>query len=280
MRRILRFAKRVLQKTVPNRIFSLYMSKVVREYNELSSGERDFFRLIESQVASIVDIGARTDTFYATYPTQNEIKRKVFMFEANPAFVSKLRSITPSIGENNFIFNVAIGREPGNLFYFYDTQSFVEKSSVGNISKYKSARPIEVRTLDSYSGIISNIDFLKTDIEEMDFYALLGARLFLPKIHFIQFELGLGMPHLERTVENTDYWELLESSFDLYILRDEANPIWKTFSNLPLLLTLDEQAKITVNILQTLGYGFNIVGVNKDFGTPQSIFDNVGRLKL
>jgi len=280
MLRILRLAKKVLYKVVPNRILSFYLSKIVLEYNELSSGEKDFFRLIEGQVKSVVDIGARTDTFYATYPSADGIKRKVFMFEANPAFVAKLTTLTPSIGEDNFIFNVAIGREPGSLYYFYDTQSFVSKSNVGNVSKFKSTKPIEVRTLDSFSGIISTIDFLKSDIEEMDFYALLGASLFLPKIRFIQFELGLGMPHLGRFVENSDYWELLDSSFDLFILRDEANPIWKTFPNLPLLLTLDQEAKILVSILQKIGYGFNIIGINKSFGIPEPLFNNIGQLRL
>lgn len=268
-----------MQAIIPNQIFSFYLSRVVGKYNELSSGEKDFFGLIESHVTSIVDVGARTDTFYATYPGETQIKRKVFMFEANPAFVSKLRTITPSVDQNNFIFNVAIGKEPGSLYYFYDTQSFIEKSNVGNISKYKSAKPIEVRTLDSYSEIIQDIDFLKTDIEEMDFYALLGARTFLPKIKFIQFELGLGILYLDRTVENSDYWELLEPSFDLFILRDEANPIWKDSPNLSLLLTLDREAKIVVNILQKLGYGFNIVGINRKFKIPQTIFSNIGKFK-
>ena len=280
MLRFLRLPKKVLQAIIPNQIFSLLLSRVVEEYNELSQGEKDFFGLIESHVTSIVDVGARTDTFYATYPSSYGIKRKVFMFEANPAFVSKLRAITPSIDQNNFIFNVAIGKEPGNLYYYYDTQSFIKKSNVGNISRYKSAKPIEVRTLDSYSEIIPDIDFLKTDIEEMDFYALLGASTFLPKIRFIQFELGLGMPYLDRTVSNSDYWELLEPSFDLFILEDEANPIYKAIPNLPLLLTLNSEAKIVVNILQKLGYGFNIVGINRDYKIPQTILSNIGEINL
>lgn len=280
MLRFLRLPKKVLQAIIPNQIFSLLLSRVVEEYNELSQGEKDFFGLIESHVTSIVDVGARTDTFYATYPSSYGIKRKVFMFEANPVFVSKLRAITPSIDQNNFIFNVAIGKEPGNLYYYYDTQSFIKKSNVGNISKYKSAKPIEVRTLDSYSEIIPDIDFLKTDIEEMDFYALLGASTVLPKIRFIQFELGLGMPYLDRTVYNSDYWELLEPSFDLFILKDEANPIYKAIPNLSLLLTLNSEAKLVINILQKLGYGFNIVGINREYKIPQAILSNIGEINL
>lgn len=62
-----------------------------------------------------------------------------------------------------------------------------------------------MRTIDSFSETIPQIDFLKTDIEEMDFYAFLGAKRALAKVHFVPFELGLGMPHLGRKVENSDY---------------------------------------------------------------------------
>jgi hypothetical protein len=202
------------------------------------------------------------------------------MFEANPSFVSKLKNLTPNLGQSNFVFGVAIGAVPGSMYYFYDTQSFVEKSSVGIISRHKAKKPIEVRTLDSYSEIIHQIDFLKTDVEEMDFYALLGATLSLPKISFIQFELGLGMPYLGRTVESSDYWELLDPKFELFILRDEANPIWLTFPTLPLLLTLNQEAKMMISILKKLGYGFNIVGINRDFRKVESLLSNIGQLKL
>ncbi len=277
MRRILRIFKRILLKFVPLRFQSLYHSLIVKEYNELSTGEVQFFVLIRDFVECMVDVGARTDTFYANSPVRPGKNRKVFMFEANPAFAGRLVSTTPSLGNQNFVHNVAIGKEPGNLYYFYDSQSFVEKSNVGTVSRQKSNKPIEVRTLDSFSKEISKIDFLKTDIEEMDFYALLGASSTLPNIHFIQFELGLGMPHNGRRVQNFDYWELLEKDFKLFILQD-ANPLWGTFPTLPLLLELNFEAKMAITILQSLGYGFNIVGINEKMGIPDSLNDYIGVL--
>jgi FkbM family methyltransferase len=249
----------------------------VKEHNELSSGEIDFFNIIKDDIETVVDVGARTDTFYAKSPSKLGVNRSVFMFEANPAFAKKLASLTPSLGQSNFVFNIAIGKEHGHLHYFYDTQSFVKISNVGNVSKHKSIKPIEVRTLDSFSETISKIDFLKTDIEEMDFFALLGAKSTLPRIQYIQFELGLGMQYKGRTVQNSDYWDLLEPTFNLFILRD-SNPVWNTYPNLPLLVTLDSNSKIIISILQSLGYGFNIVAINKKTRVSDALSRSIGHI--
>ena len=265
---------------IPNKILSIYYSRRVQKYNELSTGEKDFFYLVKDFLKSVVDVGARTDTFYASVYFNEGKSCDVHMFEANPAFAKKLIEITPSLNKNSFVYNCAIGKDHGELYYYYDSQSFVLKSNMGNISRYKSNTPIEVRTIDSFSTVIKQIDFLKTDIEEMDFYALLGAKNTLPRVHFIQFELGLGMSYMDRKVANIDYWELLEPNFDLYVLRDEANPIWKANDSLPLLLRLTLELKIVIEILQVTGVGFNIVGINKLKGTPESLKTFIGHLHL
>lgn len=277
MKNLFRQVKKTILFLVPKQIKLFYLSRVVRQYNELSVGEKEFFLLIKNFVNTVVDVGARTDVFYANSLLDSKVSKKVYMFEANPLFAAKLRDLAPSIDVNSFVFNFAIGKEPGALFYFYDTQSFVRKSRVGNVSKYKSKTPITVRTIDSFSETIKDIDFLKTDIEEMDFYALLGAKLTLPDVHFIQFELGLGMPYLDRTVKNSDYWSLLEPNFYLFVLKDE-NPIWKSYPKLPLLLELSVQEKIVIEILQQIGYGFNIVGINKKKGIPQIMQEHIGSI--
>lgn len=278
MKKFLRKVKNFMYFLLPNQFISYFESRIVRSYNELTSGEIEFFDLIADYVNTVVDVGARTDAHYATHASKNKVKRKVFMFEANPSFASKLRDITPKLNEDNFVINVAIGKEQGELFYFYDSQSLVEKSNVGDTSKIKSRKPIAVQTLDSYFETIKEIDFLKTDIEEMDFYALLGASKFLKRTHFIQFELGLGLPYLERKVENSDYWELLEPNFSLFILQDEANPIEKAFSKLPLLVALTPEVKMLMKVLQSLGYGFNVVGINKAYEPINSVLDRTGDL--
>lgn len=127
MNRILRILKRVSFYFIPDALLSFIYSRIVCEYNELSAGEKDFFLNIKPYVHCIVDVGARTDTFYSNSNTDENNGYKCFMFEANPAFAKRLESLT-QINKNSFVYNCAIGKEPGNLFYYYDSQSFVSKS--------------------------------------------------------------------------------------------------------------------------------------------------------
>lgn len=226
---------------------------------------------------TIIDVGPRTDPFYALHKPSSGLKRSVYMFEANPAFAKALSTKIPSLNVTNFVFNVAIGKEATHMYYYYDSQSFVEESRVGNKSKLKSRKQIEVRTIDSYESEIHDCDFYKSDIEEMDFYALLGAKKTLASVHFLQFELGLGMPLQNREVENSDYWNLLEPDFHLFVLKD-ANPIWGAFGELPLLLELNATTKMIIEILQYPGYGFNIVGINRAKGIPKILQEKIGAL--
>ena len=276
--------KPILLKLIPNSILTVFYSRRVTKYNELSLGERDFFHAINDDVQTIFDVGARTDVFYSSTPptttsgsdnTKASLNRRVFMFEANPKFSEVLRTKVDQIGGVNTIVSVAIGAERGELNYFYDSQSFIEVSNVGNKSKYRSFRKIAVETIDTYASTIPDLDFIKIDIEEMDFMALVGARETLGRVRFIQFELGIGAEYKSKKVTNSDYWDLLDPIFDLYILKDEANPIWQAHPGLELLIPLDSEAKSLIEVLQRCGVGFNIVGLNRSFEVSQKLASNI-----
>src|SRR5690606_3866529 len=82
---------------------------------------------------------------------------------------------------------------------------------------------IEIRTIDQFcrDQNISNIDFLKLDIEGHEMAALRGASEMLNKnaIRFIQFEFG-GCNIDSRTYFQ-DFWYLLHERYKIYrIVRD------------------------------------------------------------
>lgn len=268
---VLRLVKRTLLSLIPTSIKRYLKSRSVGHHPELTSGEKDFFNLISGNVRTVVDVGARTDIFYSKTLEKLAKDSSVYMFEANPVFAQKLLAKTSILKQRNIVIDKAIGSEVGELTYFYDTQSFIAGSNVGTVSKLKSRKPISVTTLDLYFKDLGDIDFLKTDIEEMDFHALLGASEILRKVKFLQFELGIGAELKEgKTVSNRMYWELLENEFHLFILKD-TNPIWQRWPRLPLLLCLDTNSKLIIEVLQKTGAGFNIVGVRKGIGL-ESLF--------
>ena len=256
----------------------LFLKRKV-DFNLLSPGEMEFFSNILPLVKGVIDVGARVDTFYSVQIANSDNPdRKTFLFEANPIFASELAQKLVEIKDNNHVFNVGIGREKTDMYYYYDTQSLRAESKVGNSSQVRSKKKIEVMRLDNWISDFGVSNFLKSDIEEMDFYCLLGAGQLLSNIHFLQFELGLGMPFNGGFVENQDYWSLLEPNFHLFILRDESNPIFKTFLTLPLLLTPNTNSKMLIPILQSTGVGFNIVGIHKQKGIPARLESCIGTL--
>lgn len=168
---------KVIKHFLPMPLKRFHYSRKKDDFNKLSSGEIEFFDCISLFVKNIVDVGPRTDIYYAEYVSRNALAGvNIFMIEANPIFARILQQKLKKIGGNNFVLNVGVGFEPNEMFYYFDTQSFVLKSNVGNSSKVKSKERIEICTLDSFVELIKFCDFYKSDIEEMDFYALLGAK--------------------------------------------------------------------------------------------------------
>ncbi len=108
---------------------------------------------------------------------------------------------------------------------------------------------------------------MKTDIESYDYFALVGCGEFISKCRYIQFELGIGAPLSDTTVSNEHYWILLDKWFDLYILKDENNPMWSSGIVDSNLVRLDDAAKVAIKLAQKTGVGFNIVGVNRSMAS-------------
>ena len=86
----------------------------------------------------------------------------------------------------------------------------------------------------------------------------------LKNCKYIQFELGIGAPYLDRVVTNEDYYSLFDEYFNLYILQDENNPYLQgELSNINLFI-LNKKSKHIVEEAQLEGIGFNIVAINKN----------------
>lgn len=227
-------------------------------------GELDFFRAIHKQCKVIVDVGARTDTDYIQISGGNNIT--YYLFEANPRYFSSLKKNLVSFKkEIVHAENLAIGEREGVAEYYEDTESLVFGTLGVDNSQMKSRKSVKLIRLDGYLKQMgaTQIDFLKTDIEAYDYFALLGCGVYLSKCRYIQFELGIGASLGDATVSNEHYWALLSKWFDLYILKDENNPMWSGGNVHTNLVRLDNDAKALINSAQKTGIGFNIVGVSR-----------------
>jgi FkbM family methyltransferase len=227
------------------------------------AGELNLFTKIFSQCKVIVDVGARYDVDYLSISQGHNIN--YYLFEANPKFYRKLLTNLSRFDENYKVENLAVSNISGFCEYFDQHQTIVKYASNTKQTRKPSAI-VRMTRLDDYFQKINfkQIDFLKTDIEMHDYFALLGLGKLLGEILFIQFELGIGAQFKDSFVSNSSYYELLESTFDLYIVADENCSLWSHFGIILDLIKLDERAKQFIEYAQKNGEGFNIFGVNKN----------------
>jgi FkbM family methyltransferase len=227
------------------------------------AGELNLFTKVFGQCKVIVDVGARYDVDYLSISQGHNID--YYLFEANPKFYRKLvANLSPFI-ENVTVENLAVSNKSGFCEYFEQHQTIVKHTLNAKQTKKPSAVVRMCRLDDYFSKInLKQIDFLKTDIEMNDYFALLGLGKFLDEILFIQFELGIGAEFEDSFVTNSSYYELLESTFDLFICADENNSLWSHFGLTLDLIKLDHRAKEFIEYAQKNGEGFNIFGVNKN----------------
>jgi FkbM family methyltransferase len=173
------------------------------------------------------------------------------------------------INEQVITENLAVGEKNGFVEYYEDAESVLKNTTAVRDSNKKLKNHLKmVRLEDYFSDLsVSQIDFLKTDIEEYDYFALVGMGKLLNKCRYIQFELGIGAPLNNGFVGDKDYYNLLEDNFYLFIVRDDNLPLWKNKLVTTDLVILDNIAKSYIDAAHKIGLGFNIFCVNKKYLT-------------
>lgn len=246
-------------KNIP-RLFGYYNAPKMLE------GELNLFRSICSDFKLIIDVGARFDVNYVELSQGMGIK--YFLFEANPKFYARLLDNLKGYEEDINVENLAIGEREDFVDYYEDSESLLINTTSIKNSKHGLKKKIKMIRLESYlsSLEIEAIDFLKTDIEEYDYFAILGLGAYLNRCKYIQFELGIGAPIGNSFISSESYYEMLESAYHLYVIRDENNPIWSTgYVNCDL-ISVDIGCKEIISRGQRVGVGFNLLAVNKNIG--------------
>lgn len=243
------------------------ISRGMKKHPNMLEGELTIFKSIHGQCLTIVDVGARYDVDYLRISKGNNIT--YYLFEANPKFYKKLLSNLKKFNEKIIAENLAVGEINGYVDYYEDSESVLKNTTAVTNSTKKLSGNLKMICLNDYFKYtsIKEIDFLKTDIEEYDYFALIGLGSLLNNCRFIQFELGIGAPLGDGVVTNSNYYDLLEPNFDLYIVKDENNPLWKKRAVDTDLVILDNASKAIIEIAQKNGVGFNIFCVNRNIPT-------------
>ena len=226
--------------------------------------EREIFRKIVPYLSTIFDVGARYDTDYIDISQGRSIN--YHLFEINPKFFKLLKkNVSKYKKEKIFLNNFGVGNEEGEVSYYLNSESILNIYS----NKFESlfAKKLSIRTLKKYikENSITKIDFLKTDIEGFDYFALLGLGDYLLNINFVQFELGIGAPLKNKFVRGEDYLSLFKEKFSFYLIRDELNPIFNTTNDKVDLILFGKEDMEDITKIQSTGIGFNVLAINNKF---------------
>lgn len=128
-------------------------------------------------------------------------KGHLHCFEPAPAAFSELQSAMARnrIGENVICVNAGLSDSDGTMELYINGKSaginsFYKRRLEGFDISYGERETVQVTTVDNYcrKNGISNIDFLKVDVEGHELAVMRGAMNMLKKqaIHYIQFEYG------------------------------------------------------------------------------------------
>ena len=202
-----------------------------------NNGETDVIRSVGGLVGTpstvLFDVGANKGEFTRHILEEwGGMAYQLYAFEPSRGTFEILKNsleVSPFV----HLFNVGFGEKPEKVELYYDHEgsglaSVYPRDLSHHHINFTGHETIELTTLDIFcqKNGISNIDFLKLDVEGHELAVLRGARQLLEegKIKLIQFEFG-GCNIDSRTFFR-DYFKFFEKDFKLHrVLSKGLKPI-------------------------------------------------------
>lgn len=175
-----------------NRLLRKWMAVEIRRYSDIS---RDLTRLVGSEAAVIVDIGANTGQsaalFSRLFPQATILAIEPFDASYKAIMARGVQRVHPHL--------LAMGARNGTAVLHVNSQSVTNSlliaSPEGQRLFPKHMDPIsnvkvEMITLDSFAARegLDRIDLLKIDVQGTELEVLRGGHSILPRVHVIQIE--------------------------------------------------------------------------------------------
>lgn len=187
-----------------------------------------YFSEKSSRQLLIFDVGGNIGQ-YALLLDEYIKNKKLYSFEPSKNSFRKLQENTKNIQNyfpKNFWFSDAEWEL--NLFYSegegWDTHNSCASLYKNNITDFVSKNVIEekiaLKTIDNFceSENISNIDYLKIDIEGNEFRALQWAKNMLSEWRIDVIQIEFNRCSVASHIFLKDYWDFLSEKYDIYRL--------------------------------------------------------------
>lgn len=278
-------------KTIPQLVHAVrFIIKVKNSfsspYGAIDEAELAIFNAIRNDIEVVFDVGARLNTDYLGNSTGGGAPLVFYLFEPNPSFYKGLCervdviSASASPDARVVVTNSGLGDKAGLFTYYEDVQSFVKDNGFRK-SEDGDGKTFEIRTLDNFCAEqgVGSIDFLKIDVEGLDYQVLLGGSVIIKEtVNYCQFEFGVGQTADGSTNTPEKYYQFFGDDFDLYYVRNPRHPIHKEVSHLTELTALTGQFRDKIEKHLYAGSGCNILAVRKSHRPPLEFGKLLSRL--
>lgn len=169
------------------------MSNLNSAYN--GDGEDSFFNYIKNTCETIFDVGCFAGIYENGAHAVNIFTQledvDVHYFDPVPEFIEEVSKQIKN-KERSFLNKCGLSNTTGELPYYTEVMSFVERSKTLPHRKTAPDRTFKIKRGDEYvkEHKVESIDFLKIDVEGFEKGVIEGFGSFLETIKIIQFEYG------------------------------------------------------------------------------------------
>lgn len=202
------------------------------------SGEEHVVKIISQYCMSdyliFIDVGAGDSSENTQLVKKYFSKAECYLFEPMKMTFKKLKKLYA--GDTSVhCYNFAVGDKNSTVTMWDYQNDASEHASLHkeSISSESSSHNVKQVTLSSFikkEGIVIP-DFVKTDIEGFDYFAIKGLKSYLNKISFLQFEFNSMNIYADVTFQ--DVYDLLKSDFKIFRMYQDGlleitqpNPIY------------------------------------------------------
>jgi FkbM family methyltransferase len=228
-------------------------------YTIIPQSELEIFNRLCKEFKVVFDIGCRDDVDYFHINPSCEYH----LFEPNTIAINSLKQKLSKLNNHRIILNEFglsdISQE--ECCYYRNIESFTINPWVGGIDY---GDRFSLKTLDEYieSNNIEKIDFLKIDVEGLDYKVILGGLETIKNknmVSYIQIEYNGGIKQYVDLLENFDFYWMMEP-----LLLNAVNNMDNRMDFNKSLIKLDiDLINFIDNVVSPTGNGGNILGINK-----------------
>jgi FkbM family methyltransferase len=195
----------------------------VSNHKVTENGELLLYETIKDNISVLFDVGADKGYYYL----QNK-NTEYHLFEPNKEYYNSYLNVVKNLNFKYKLNNFGLGDKNESLYYYEKSNSvFLNEHHTKKYGETDPAYTIEIKRAEDYidQNKITNIDFMKIDVEGYEYQVLKGMGRYINMPKLIQFETSSTNPKNDKVNVQINAYKteevvslLSENKYDLYLI--------------------------------------------------------------